>query len=171
MRHVSELAILLFASSALFAQSAQTSTQTATVPTTVSFSCPVRYSVQRNSPVEFRQATATIPGKVRAQSVQLNINPEDLLKITNLEIVVHGFPDVARSTPVSDPDSGIAETFQLARDSEGHLATSLQTRGITTVQSVELTKIEFADGSVWRWSAESRCRVAPDLLVLIAGAK
>jgi hypothetical protein len=121
--------------------------------------------------VEFRQATATIPGKNRAQSVQLNINPEDLLKITKLEIVVHGFPDVARTTPVGTFDSGISETFQLARDPEGHLAASIQTHGITTVQSVELTMIEFADGSVWRSSVESRCRVAPDLLVLVAGTR
>jgi len=95
-------------------------------------------------------------------------------------VTVHGtraqaraFPAQASpilSTPAVKGRSEMARSFTLrpaSQDAE-RIAYNLLLEGFTSVQSVSLDSVTYADGSVWRAATGRSCSVEPDPLMLIS---
>jgi hypothetical protein len=67
----------------------------------------------------------------------------------------------------------VVEIFQLGRGTGAAslIRSDIWMHRMSTVRWVELTEMEYADGSVWREADGSRCRATPDLFLLVAGAR
>jgi hypothetical protein len=93
--------------------------------------------------------------------------------IVAADIVVHGFAAGMRIVPATSlsPDE-VTETFHLIA-SAGHSLTGspIQTAQLAAVDRIELTRIQYADGTTWHPSAGSHCSASPSLLVLVNSAK
>jgi hypothetical protein len=88
--------------------------------------------------------------------------------VVSAEILVHGYPAGTRVIPASAATEEIAEAFHLAA-TEGipWIDSPVQTTRIAMVDWLELTRIQFGDGSTWQPSTASHCSTAPSLFVLV----
>jgi hypothetical protein len=59
-------------------------------------------------------------------------------------------------------------TVKFARENDGSFSADLWISGFTSISSVELLQISYADGSAWRISGPNVCRVTPDPVMLIS---
>lgn len=134
-------------------------------------SCPVGFSAERRSiPTlkNVRNADAH-----RGQGLRINFVAIPSATILKASLTVHGASAKLRTVPasfdVAMPDDA-TETFQLTGTQGSLLHSSIWTRQIVAVNWVELTQLEYADGSTWHTSPESRCTAAPSLMVLVDSA-
>ncbi len=112
--------------------------------------------------------------KRSGQGLQLTFHPQDAPKIMKVNVTVYGLSGEARVMPAgSGSKADITEIFQLRPEAGAVdlLQSEIWMQKMSTVRWVDLTEIEYADGSVWRASESSRCRAAPDMFVLVAGAR
>ena len=69
-------------------------------------------------------------------------------------------------------NTGAAEATKILTVSfsadDGSASADVHVPGFTSVSSVELQQVTYADGSTWKMSSSSFCRVAPDPLMLVA---
>jgi hypothetical protein len=78
-----------------------------------------------------------------------------------------GAPDLDRNRSYSLP-TGVAptESFHLSRDGSGaSIHTSIVAKGMMGISWLEVTRVEFADGSTWQSTSDGQCRLAPSLYV------
>jgi hypothetical protein len=161
--------MLLLSSSGLAAQTNPPGTPAIFLSPPASESCPVSFSAERKPNGELVQVGRGVT--FRGQGLEINFSGSSSTAILKVDLKVHGMtPGVhmspaavgARTAPYS------TETFQLAAN-EGSplLHGSVSTRRLGTVDWLELTRIEFANGTTWQSSPQSRCVVAPSLLVLV----
>ena len=84
--------------------------------------------------------------------------------IASVKLVLHGISARPRAVPAyAMPPEDIAEVFHLDRI-EGHPlfdGAELQMRQSGIVSRVELTEIQFTDGTTWHPSSASHCSVRP----------
>ena len=91
--------------------------------------------------------------------------------IVAADLVVHGYAVGTRFIPATSVAHEIAESFHLDAVGGYPLVDSpIRTTHIAMVTWLELTRIQFADGSTWEPSAGSRCSAAPSLFVLVNSA-
>jgi hypothetical protein len=91
-------------------------------------------------------------------------------RIASVKLVLHGISAQQRLVPAyATPPEDIAEVFHLDRIA-GHNqfdGAELQMRQSGIVSRVELTEIQFTDGTTWHPSDSSHCSVRPSGLVLV----
>jgi hypothetical protein len=94
--------------------------------------------------------------------------------VVEAKVTVHGTRAQAQMTPVvSRANKGAkdaAKSFTLrpgSTDAE-KIASDLRLEGFTSVQSVSLDAVSYADGSRWIAGSARRCSVEPDPLMLIS---
>jgi hypothetical protein len=91
--------------------------------------------------------------------------------IVAADLVVHGYAAGTRVIPAASVAQEVAETFHLATVNDHPLVDSpIRTTHIAMVNWLELTRLQFADGSTWEPSAGSRCSASPSLFVLVNSA-
>jgi hypothetical protein len=88
--------------------------------------------------------------------------------------MVHGTRSKARAIPAvytEDGVSDVAKAFDLpfALGPKEDASANLLLRGFTSVQSVTLESITYADGSSWNPPSARSCRTMLDSLVLLSG--
>lgn len=169
MRPSPLLLMLLLSSIGLAAQPANTPAIFVAPP--ASQSCPVSFSADRQpyGGIVNVDRGATFPG----QGLQINFLRSASAAILKVDVKLHGLTPGVRMSPASaDTRKAVqtTETFHLAASEGSPLVhSSVSTKRLASVDWVELTRIEFANGTTWQPSAESRCVVAPSLLVLVDG--
>jgi hypothetical protein len=112
--------------------------------------------------------------KRSGQGLQLTFNRKHAPKIMKVNVTVHGLSGEARVVPAgSGSRDEITQIFQLRPEAGavGLLQSEIWMQEMNTVRWVDLTQIEYVDGSVWRASEGSRCRATPDMFVLVAGTR
>jgi hypothetical protein len=111
----------------------------------------------------------------RGQGLQINFVPFPAAAILKAGITVHGASARLHMVPASAAAANredVAETFELTSNAEGPLLhSSIWTNKVVAVSWVELTRVEYADGTTWQASPESRCTAAPSLMVLVDSAR
>jgi hypothetical protein len=101
-------------------------------------------------------------------------NMANSANITQVEVTVQGTSGKNRTVQTMlTPDgvSDVAKAFNLPVNigkDEG-ASTNLTLHGFTSVQSINLESVTYADGSTWNPSATRTCSIAPDPLVLVSG--
>lgn len=133
--------------------------------------CPVGLSVQRVP----QGAVVWTNDRRREDSsaeVELHFKPRSGKEIVKAEITVHGTSGMGGIMPVAiRPNDSITETFTLERTENDPTLSirNLRTKSMATVSWVELTRIEFATGTVWTKAGGSSCVAVPSAFLLVSG--
>ena len=174
MRIVSLILGVLAGSATMAAQSNTAITPSILIASPASVGCPIGVVAERRSATVLHQVTSASP-VAQTQNVALTFQRVSTLKIEQVSVVVHGISGATRLMPAAGAAStgDLEETFQLTREPDASsLANSfIRTRHIHIVRWVELKTIEYADGSSWHESPESKCRATPSGLELIASKR
>ena len=169
MHYPLSLTILLLAGTAVSAQTHSGSSAAVSIASTKSLGCPIGFNVKRQSGLVARSAKYG-PEDAIGQKLQLTFDRLDAPKITKATVTVHGISGHAAYLPTHSGDStgDVSETFILER---GAGTTSLYSaeilaHRIEVVRWVELTGMDYADGSQWHTTKESQCGTEVGLLLL-----
>jgi hypothetical protein len=98
-----------------------------------------------------------------AQGVQLTFSPSDASRISKVAVTVHGTASRMQtiSAAADAPKDSWIQSFILER-SDGASALSprsLPTKALATSHWIEITQIDFADGTLWKGHPEAECVV------------
>ncbi len=112
------------------------------------------------------------PGEEQpTQKIRLVMLQNKSGKIAGATVVVHGLSLKARfQTVEGDEPAEISRRLDVGvvdGDAPDESATDLVLEGFTSVRSIELKSLTFADGSTWT-SSDHVCRAVPDLMMRIA---
>ncbi len=158
MRNVSMVALLILAGTSMSAQKDKNNQPTVLIVQTSS-NCPVSFGANLSGRAVVRSADdAKIDSS--AQLLELSFVPLDTPSIKNAGIIVHGLSQKGRLLPVhNSPAEDAFQAFQLRRLAG---ATSLNGADVwitkvTAAQWVEITDLEYVDGSSWHASKNSLC--------------
>lgn len=169
MQSSSMILILLLSSLSVAGQSNAGSTSAVFAQPPASQSCPVRFSADRLSVPALRNVDKAAPSA--GQGLEINFSALPTATVVKADVTVHGTSAGLRMSPAAlsaiKRDDAV-ETFQLtASEGKPLLQSSIWTTKIAIVSWVELTHVEYADGTTWQASPESRCAAAPSLFVLV----
>jgi hypothetical protein len=108
--------------------------------------------------------------------LQINFTSSSGSAIVKADILVHGAKTFGHEglllTGSTSATRNDTESIQIAGTAGAPLLHPvIWTKAMTAISWLELTRLEFADGTVWQASAESRCTAAPSLLVLVDAAR
>ena len=179
MRPSSMIFVLLFASASLAAHAQADASHLLFVRPPASQACPVALSATRepSGPLHSVESTPT----PRGQGLQINFAGSTNLAIVKADILVHGVSTPGREGMILTgpaPGSGYSsvktgrystESIQVVGTAgEPVLHPLVWTKSMSAINWLELTRLEYADGTVWQASADSRCVAAPSLFVPVA---
>lgn len=110
----------------------------------------------------------------RGQAYLVSFLPQKDHSISQARITLHGLSGQAIIPAAgvrADPDA--KESFSVLPTAAANhfFHSTVYTGKLTGVQWVEVNEMTYADGSKWHESGESTCRVAPNGLLLVAGAR
>lgn len=163
--------LLLLGSIALTAQtSGQTLTGSLEMPPEVN-NCSILLHVEQAAAGVLLDAKDK-PHKGIGQKLYLTISNPDSKHITRGTVIVHGLTDKGRVTQTlsnQNAPSEISKTLTVKFSAESNKADSgyLWAPGMTSVQSVDLKSVTYADGSTWKHGTSESCRFHPDGVMLI----
>ena len=173
MRPSSMIFVLLLASASLAAHAQADASHLLFVRPPASQACPVTLSATRepSGPLHSVESTPT----PRGQGLQINFAGSTNRGIVKADILVHGVSTPGREGMILTgpaPGSGYStESIQVMGTADAPVLHPLiWTKSMSAIGWLELTRLEYADGTVWQASAESRCIAAPSLYVPVAAA-
>jgi hypothetical protein len=111
---------------------------------------------------------------VQEQKIQFTMTNPSPREIVKVQITVHGFSDKGRSIPLADaPAPDLAKRLTVVLDVKGNAQASsdLSLRRFTSVTSVDLNSLTYADGATWQASSPGACSVAPNPFMLVTAAR
>jgi hypothetical protein len=102
-------------------------------------------------------------------------NPKSL-GITGIELAVHGLQPGGHVEPVvsGQPGAGALDKhveLQLVLDPAKRTTRDVRFDGFTSIRSIDLESVTYADGSVWHASARNPCRFEPSRVMLVAAGQ
>jgi len=94
-------------------------------------------------------------------------------RVVSAQVTVRGANGKPRAVPTAFSPGGPGEatkTLDLKFDvtENGEVSTDLSLAGFTSVSSIRLDSLTFADGSTWVSSDSKTCRTAPDPFMLVS---
>jgi hypothetical protein len=138
--------------------------------------CPVSMQAQHRSNPSLMNARDAAHEPL-AQRIHLTVSSATYSSgILSIKVTVRGTTAKARALLVSTfgaNPSDAAMTFDLRAnqanaDQASAVASDLLLRGFTSVQTVDLESVTYADGSSWVASATRSCSIEPDNLMLVS---
>jgi hypothetical protein len=93
-------------------------------------------------------------------------------KIASADITVRGYPPTTHIIPATPSlPAEVTQTFHLTASSGAPLLhSSVWTERMIMIDWVELTRVQFADGTTWQSSAPRQCGAAPSLYVPVTAS-
>lgn len=140
----------------------------------VSSGCPVSMRAQQRWGGDLVAADKDSDARPKgiAQRLELIVTNPDSRRITRARVTVHGLAPKSRVTQLASRErSDAAKTFDVDFTAgTGKDATArLRVPGMTTVLSIDLDSVGYADGSTWRLADGQGCRTLPDPMMQISG--
>jgi hypothetical protein len=136
--------------------------------------CPVGLQVERSGGLfEYKNAKA-VPAEQAAPSSEqwfdlkmINFLPRE---IVNAEITTHGFSYKWRIMPVSAAKPDLWKTMDIVLDVKGNSSASreLSLGHFSTIRTIDVNSVTYADGSTWHAPSPGACSVAPSLIMRIS---
>jgi len=171
MRYPSAVLIAVLLSSAtLVAQTGMHGTTALFTAGPASESCPVNFFVDRAPAPVVRAFVGENPSTRSSLGLEMNLARSGASRVVKATVTVHGPSGQARlmpaaTTPHTNADR--TETFELRNDADlqGQLRQSVWLKKLNAVSWVDLTAIEYADGSTWHASHLSQCSAVPSKLL------
>ncbi len=142
----------------------------ATGPATASAGCPVSLRAQQGTGAD-KLTVSNRPAGI-AQLLHLTITNPDSKRITGASVTVWGFTSKGRmmQTASAGGSNEAAKTLDV-RFSDGsgkESVADLWAPGLTSVQSIDLNSVTYADGTTWKLAAGATCRIRPDWVMLVS---
>ena len=158
MRNISMMALLILAGTGMSAQNEKGTHPTSLTRQTES-SCPVGFGANLSGRAVARPADDAKKDS-SAQLLELSFVPLDTPAVKNAGIIVHGLSKKGRLLPVQNSTADDAlQIFQLrsSTDSTSLDQAHVWITKVTAAHWVEITDIEYMDGSSWHASKTSLC--------------
>ena len=161
---------------------AQAETQSNSIPTGLTVSSPKWFG---SCPIDMHATQGLWDRTVRVrdgdkaqvphqfgQRIFLNLKDHKAAHIVSATVRVRGLNGTSRALPTP---ANTAQRWNATRtlkvdfvkENDGAVSADLRLAGFTAVDSIQLIGVSYSDGSVWRISGSSDCRVQPDPLMLI----
>jgi hypothetical protein len=139
-------------------------------------SCPVRMEARQgiwDRTIRIREGDKERVPQPFGQRIALNLRDSHPGRIVEASVRVRGLNGKNRMLPTptgADQKWDEVKTLRVkfAGEEDGSFSADLWISGFTSVSSVELLQVSYADGSGWRVSRSNLCRVKPDPLMLIS---
>jgi hypothetical protein len=134
--------------------------------------CPVGFSINRKPDAAVIWTNSPNPRAPHGQGLDITFaKPKS--QIASADIVVHGYPAGLHIFPATpSAPSEITETFHLTANADQPLLQpSIWTAHMVAISWVELTGLDYVDGTSWQASTPRQCRAAPSLYVLVDSAR
>ncbi|MGA1983892.1 MAG: hypothetical protein ABSG84_15680 [Acidobacteriaceae bacterium] len=134
--------------------------------------CPVGFSVDRKPDGAIIWTNSSRLPAPHGQGLDINF-ARPKAQIASADIVVHGYPSALHIIPAApSAPSEITETFHLTANTDQPLLhPSVWTAHMVAISWVELTRLDYTDGTAWQPSASRQCTAAPSLFVPVATAR
>jgi hypothetical protein len=150
-----------------------TPSQTAPAPT----SCPVSMRAQQRAGGDTLVASNPEGRQTRVPASHIHLSlgkAKGTPAVAGARVTVFGTGGKARAVPAISGSNGSADAkktldLDLGKPDTQGVAAEVFVAGFTSVQSIRLDSLEFADGTVWTPAGGQVCRVAPDLMMLVSG--
>jgi len=170
MRGTSALLAALLASATLSAQVKVAESPAVLFDAPMSSGCPIGISAERRSSVAV-STVGSAPGRTLSQGLQLRFSRLFTPGIEGVTVVVHGLSGKTQMMPAGIDSSDVAESFHLNRAGQAASlsASYIEPKRVRTTQWVELTSVDYTDGTTWHESSGGQCKVTPSNFVLVAG--
>jgi hypothetical protein len=139
------------------------------LPTT---NCPINMQARRQSSTRQALIGKNAPSGPKQNLLFTVINPT-FQQVVRVHITVHGLNANARVSPAQTAAMDSSEItksmdLELKVGPKSQASKDLLLPGFTSVSSIDLTEVGYADGSGWRVSAHHTCRAVPDGMMLIS---
>jgi hypothetical protein len=109
------------------------------------------------------------------QRIHLTMTNLSSREIVKAQFTVHGFSDKWKVAPLVDgsPAPDLAKSVHVAMDvqRDGQASSDLSLSRFTSVTTVDLNSLTYADGSTWESETPGACSVAPDPFMLVSAAR
>jgi hypothetical protein len=135
--------------------------------------CPLNLRAEQGLSGELR-STRVLPSHQETppqsvQQIRLTLANTALIGITAARIKVHGYTPNGRVMPSGTPlpDAARSLDLLLVVGPRQDISTDLRLESFSAVTTIELESVSYADGSRWQATAENRCEIAPDPVMLI----
>ena len=149
------------------------------LPVPSSLDCPVSMHAQQQGGLGIL-TTRDDRGESRrrsgvAQHIRLILgDAKNSATIVSAKVTVRGTSPKGRMTPMvfsqdASPDARKTLALTFKTDGSEGASANLVLPGFTSVTSISLDSLTYADGSIWRPSNGRGCHTAPDLLMLVDG--
>ena len=106
------------------------------------------------------------------QRLHLKLNSPDQRTITSATLNLRGWTAKGRKAQVDSSDDAALRmqtlTVPFTPSAVRTVSADVRVPGLTAVVSVELLSVKYSDGSTWTPPQGKTCRVAPDLLMVVA---
>lgn len=176
MDRLSAAAALLICSSMLLAQDRiQTSTTVLVLPFNSTFgSCPIGMHARQGiwdhtlKVNQGEQRKSKTPFGQRIVLTLLDTHPASVVAATLMVRGFDGKDHMMQAAADSPGDAARTLHAVFAKQADGNVSADIYVPGFTSVTSLQLQEVSYADGSVWSVTGSNVCRVAPDPLMLIA---
>lgn len=146
-------------------------------PNTSGANCPVALSVNHGSTLPSRKTVGPLaapPAPVQEQRIQLTMTNPSQQEIVKAQITVHGLSDKWRYVPLPEaPAPDLTKRVEVTLDVRGnsHASSDVSLSRFTSVTSVDLNSLTYADGSTWEASSSAACSVAPNPFMLVTATR
>ena len=174
MRPSSMIFILALSSASLAAQTSTGNAPAVFVKPPVAQACPVQLFVDRKPDGAIVKTDGSPVSHGQGLDIAFAKYGNPIRQVNSADITVHFYPAAAHAipaTPSAANGAPVTETFHLSGSTgKPILRTSIWTKHPGIVSWVELTHLEFADGTSWQSSAPRQCGAAPNLYVLVDSA-
>ena len=147
------------------------------LPVPSSLDCPVSMHAQQQGGLGVLTARDDHGESRRRSGVAQHIrlilgDAKNSATIVSAKVTVRGTGPKGRMTPTvfnqdASPDAKKALVLTFKTDGSEGVSANLVLPGFTSVTSISLDSLTYADGSIWRPSNGRGCRTAPDLLMLV----
>jgi hypothetical protein len=139
--------------------------------TTPHCSCPV--GLRARPGVGGNIMTIDASDGVGSQMLSLDLSNIGSRHITGAQITVHGLTAHGHVIPASSYlDAGTTTKridLALTVAPGATTSTNLLFKGFTSVSTIDLDSLTYADGSTWHASPQHTCQITPDRFMLVAG--
>lgn len=128
--------------------------------------CPVSMRAQYLSDGNLIDARESHPTGV-GQRLHLSLASRDSRQVTRATLKIRGFSPKARVTqtgPGGDQSFDATQTLTavFAVRADRNASAEFRVPGMSAVGRIEIEALEYSDGTTWKMSGASSCRVAPD---------
>lgn len=160
-----------FVGASAFAQAEKP--QVIVIPPSSGLSCPVAMQAQHGVDGSMRTVN---DGAHRGIGQQLELTLKNQSKraaVSAIRIIVYGWNANGRALPAGMTNSSVGNAsrkldIKLTIHPGATAGTDVWVSGLTSVDSIELAGVRYADGSRWKAPASRACRIVPDPEMLIS---